>query len=87
MNEKVVSRYGVYRDLSQSPYEYESPYGDLFKFPSFKKLEMYARDIQPELDRVKKCIERLHLEDYLPGEIVQLMYRSTYRALYRKIVR
>lgn len=82
----VVSRYGVYRDLSQSPYEYESPYGDVFKFPSKKKLEMYTRDIQNELDRITKTVDRLHLEDYLPGEIVQLLYRSTYKALYRKVV-
>ena len=87
MSREVVSRYGVYRDLSQSPYEYESPYGDLFKFPSQKKLEIYAREIQTELDRVTKSLERLHLEDYLPGEIVQLLYRSTYKALYRKVVR
>ena len=88
MSEKpVVSRYGVYRDLSQSPYEYESPYGDLFKFPSEKKLEIYTREIQTELDRVSKFVERLHLEDILPGEIVQLLYRSTYKALYRKVVR
>jgi len=87
MSKGAVSRYGVYRDLSQSPYEYVSPYGDLFKFPSQKKLEIYARDIQPELDRIEKMLERLHLEDYLPGEIIQLMYRSTYKALYRKVVR
>ena len=87
MGKQPVSRYGVYRDLSLSPYEYQSPYGDLFKFPSQKKLDIYARDIQSELDRVSKTLERLHLEDYLPGEIVQLLYRSTYRALYRKIVR
>ena len=87
MSGNIVSRYGVYRDLSQSPYEYESPYGDLFKFPSQKKLEIYAREIQTELDRITKMLHRLHLEDYLPGEIVQLLYRSTYKALYRKVVR
>lgn len=87
MGKSPVSRYGVYRDLSLSPYEYESPYGDSFKFPSKKKLDIYARDIQTELDRVTKMLERLHLEDYLPGEIIQLMYRSTYKALYRKVVR
>lgn len=87
MSETPVSRYGVYRDLSLSPYEYESPYGDIFKFPSQKKLEIYAREIQTELDRVSKFLERLHLEDYMPGEIVQLLYRSTYKALYRKVVR
>ena len=83
----VKTRRGVYRDLRQSPYEYKSPYGDLFKFPSEKKLEMYTRDIEKELDRVTKAIDRLHLGDHIPGEIVQLLYRSTYKALYRKVVR
>lgn len=85
MNEGVVSRYGVYRDLSQSPYEYESPYGDLFKFRSQKKLDIYRREIQKEIERVSKCIGRLGLEEYVPGEIVQLLYRSTYQALYDSI--
>ena len=87
MHEDKVSRRGVYRDLSLSPYEYQNPYGDLFKFPSEKKLAMYARDIQKELDRISKTVERLHLEDYIPGEIIQLLYRSTYKAFYRKVVR
>ena len=87
MREGAVSRYGVYRDLNLSPYEYESPYGDLFKFPSQKKLDIYTREIQTELDRVGKMLERLHLEDYLQDEIVQLLYRSTFKALYRKVVR
>lgn len=87
MKEGAVSRYGVYRDLSQSPYVYESPYGDSFKFPSQKKLDIYTREIQKEMDQVGKLLNRLHLEDYIPGEIVQLLYRSTYEALYRKVVR
>lgn len=87
MNEGVVSRYGVYRDLNKSPYEYKSPYGDIFKFPSQKKLEIYTREIQKELDQVGKLLNRLRLEDYMPGEITQLLYRSTYKALYRKVVR
>ena len=87
MAQAKVTRRGVYRDLSLSPYEYRSPYGDLFKFPSEKKLEVYARDVQTELDRVTKMLDRLQLIDYLPQEIVQLLYRSTYRAFYRKLVR
>lgn len=87
MAQAKVTRRGVYRDLSLSPYEYKSPYGDLFKFPSEKKLEVYARDVQTELDRVTKMLDRLQLRDYLPQEIVQLLYRSTYRAFYRKLVR
>ena len=73
--------------MNQSPYEYESPYGDLFKFPSQKKLEIYAREIETELLRIDKALERLQLEDFLPGEIIQLLYRSTFKALYRKVVR
>ena len=87
MSEDKVSRRGVYRDLSLSPSEYVSPYGDLFKFPSQKKLEVYARDVDKELERLTKQIERLHLEEYLPHEIIRLLYRSTYRAFYRKVVR
>lgn len=87
MGNGIVSRYGVYRDLNKSPYEYKSPYGDLFKFPSQKKLDIYTREIQKELDQVVKLLNRLHLEDYIPGEIVQLLHRATYTALYRKIVR
>ena len=87
MNDGVVSRYGVYRDLTKSPYEYKSPYGDSFKFPSAKKLEIYTREIQKELDQAGKLMDRLHLEEYIPSEIIQLLYRSTYLALYRKVVR
>lgn len=82
MSEGVVSRYGVYRDLNQSPYEYVSPYGDLFKFRSQKKLDIYTRDIQKEIDRVSKFVGRMDLDKHLPGEIIQLLYRSTYKALY-----
>lgn len=82
MNEGVVSRYGVYRDLNQSPYEYVSPYGDSFKFRSQKKLDIYTRDIQKEIEKVRKFVSRRDLEQYIPKEIIQLLYRSTYKALY-----
>ena len=87
MNKGAVSRYGVYRDLNQSPYEYETPYGDLFKFPSQKKLEIYAREIQKEQEQLEKWLNRLQVVDYIPGEIVQLLSRATYKALYCKVVR
>lgn len=86
MSEEVVSRYGVYRNLEKSPYRYESPYGDIFKFPSQKKLEIYTREIQREMDQIGKALNRLRLKDFLPDEIVQLLYRRTYEALYRKVV-
>lgn len=87
MSKGAVSRYGVYRDLSLSPYEYQTPYGDIFKFPSEKKLEIYAREIHKEIDRMTKTLDRLQLVDYIPKEIVHLLYRSTYKAMYRKVVR
>lgn len=85
MCEKPKSRRGVYYDLTQSPYEYETPYGDLFKFSSQKKLEIYTRDIEKELERMTKVLNRHGLADYLPGEIIQLLYRTTFRCFYRKI--
>ena len=85
MGNTPVSRYGVYRDLNLSPYEYVSPYGDIFKFRSQKKLDIYARDIQKEIDRVSKCLGRLGLENYIPKEIVSLIYRQTYKAFYDQV--
>lgn len=85
MSEGVVSRYGVYRDLNKSPYEYVNPYGDIFKFRSQKKLDIYTRDIQKEIERVSKFVGRLGLDDHIPKEIIQLLYRSTYQALYDRV--
>lgn len=85
MGEVIKSRRGVYYDLTKSPYEYESPYGDLFKFSSQKKLEIYTRDIEKEVDRMTKTLERHGLGDYLPAEIIQLIYRAVFRSFYRKI--
>lgn len=85
MSEEIVSRYGVYRDLEKSPYRYESPYGDLFKFRSQKKLDIYRRDIQTEIDRVSKFVGRYQLLTYLPAEIIHLLYRTTYQAIYDRV--
>lgn len=85
MNDKKVSSRGVYYDLTLSPYEYETPYGDIFKFSSKKKLEMYTRDVPKEVERVSKVLNRNNLKEYLPPEIIQLIYKSVYRAFYKKI--
>ena len=82
---EIKSRRGVYYDLTKSPYEYQSPYGDLFKFSSQKKLEIYTRDIEKEVDRITKVLERHGLGDHLPSEIIQLLYRAVFRSFYRKI--
>ena len=85
MEKTPVSRRGVYRDLSLSPYEYESPYGDSFKFSSAKKLEIYTRDVQKEVDRMTKALDRLHLQQILPPEITALIFRTVYRSFYRNV--
>lgn len=85
MTKPGISRRGVYHDLSLSPYEYITPYGDLFKFSSQKKLEIYARDIVKEVERVEKLLDRNGLVNYLPPEIVAMIFRMTYRAFYRSM--
>lgn len=83
----AVTRRGVYKDVEKSPYEFRSPYGDIFKFPSKKKMTMYARDVQKELERLDRALYRLDLNELLPEEIVILLYRATYKAFYNKNVR
>ena len=80
-----MSRRGVYKDLSKSPYEFTTPYGDYFKFSSKKKLEIYERDIQTELKRLDKCISRNDMESFIPPEIHQLLRKAVYKSLYNKI--
>lgn len=79
------SRYGVYYDLDASPYEYRTQYGDVFKFRSKKKLEMYTRDAPKEIERMDSIIERNKMNDFLPDDIIRLLHRTVYRSLYRKI--
>lgn len=81
----TVSRRGVYYDLTKSPYEYKSPYGDLFKFSSKKKLEIYTRDIEKELERLDKAITRNNMESFIPVEIYQLLIKAVYRSFYKTI--
>lgn len=84
MSEPIKTARGVYLDLTKSPYEYQTPYGDLFKFSSAKKLEIYTRDIVKEIARLEKLVERHGMGDFLPDEIIQLLTRAVYRAFYRK---
>lgn len=85
MERPVVSARGVYYDLTKSPYRYESPYGDIFKFSSAKKLEMYTRDVPKEIKRVDALVERHNLGDFITDECRNLMRKAMYRAFYRKI--
>lgn len=81
------SRRGVYYDLSESPYEYNSPYGDLFKFSSQKKLDIYTRDVDKEIKRVNDLFDRNELKKLIPVEIVDLIRRAVYRSFYKRVER
>ena len=82
-----VSRRGVYYDLNISPYEYKNPYGDLFKFSSKKKLDIYTRDIVKEIKRVDDLFDRHELRGWLPDEIIDLVKRNVYASFYRQVER
>ena len=82
-----VSRRGVFYDLTLSPYEFTSPYGDIFKFSSQKKLEIYTRDVMKELKRVDDALDRHDLRELLPEEVVDLIKRYVYTAFYGQIER
>lgn len=85
MSKPIKSRRGVYYDLSKSPYRFTTPYGDLFKFSSQKKLDIYTRDIDKELERVDKLIQRFELQDFMSNAALHMLYNSVYRSFYRKI--
>lgn len=85
MSDVKKSRRGVYYDLTISPYEYHTPYGDIFKFSSQKKLEIYTRDIPKELQRLTRLIERHNLQNFIPDEIMQLIVKAVYRSFYNSV--
>ena len=85
MSDVIRSQRGVYYDLSKSPYEYRTSYGDTLKFRSPKKLEIFERELPKELDRLESLIDRNDLRDFLPVEVVQLIRRKITGALYRRI--
>lgn len=86
MGEKKISPRGVYYDLTISPYEYITPYGDIFKFPSKKKLEIYSRDISKELTRLESILKRNEMMDFLPDEVIEMLIKVVYRSFYNKVV-
>lgn len=85
MSDVIRSQRGVYYDLTQSPYEYRTSYGDTLKFRSAKKLEIFERELPRELSRLQNLIDRNDLRDFLPVEVVQLLRRKITGALYRRI--
>lgn len=82
--DQQISARGVYYDLTISPYEFITPYGEIFKFSSKKKLDIYTRDIPKEIQRVEKILDRNNVRDQLDDEIIALLIKAVYRSFYRK---
>lgn len=87
MSERIKTARGVYLDLTKSPYIYTSMYGDVFRFSSAKRLEIYDRDVKKEVERLDKLLDRHELRTFIPEEIYALLRRSVYEAFYKKIER
>ena len=84
-NEPKKSRRGYYYDLNESPYEFENSYGDLYKFPSAKQLEIYSRNVQKELEKLNKTLDKLDCKRYMTFYVLNAVYRSVYRSLYNRM--
>ena len=85
MPKPIKSKRGVYYELEKSPYSYVSPYGDLFKFSSAKKLEIYSRDIKREVAMLEKFLNRWKLSELLPEELIRLIKKTVYRSFYKQV--
>lgn len=82
---RSVSRRGVYYDLNQSPHVHTSACGDIFRFSSAKKLEIFERELPKELEKLDKIIARNALQDWIPPEFVFYFKRQITGALYKRI--
>lgn len=80
-----ISRRGVYYDISLSPYEFKTPYGDIFKFSSAKKLEIYRREIIKELERFDKFIIRFGIKEYLTDSTFKELSNAIYQMVYNRV--
>jgi hypothetical protein len=87
MKYPVKSSRGVYYDLSVSPYEFKGLYGDIFKFSSSKKLEIYTREHAKRLEQLKRCNEKINQLTGRNIKIHELEYRDLEKILYEEVMR
>lgn len=83
--EPKKSRRGYYYDLNESPHGFKSPYGDFFKFPSAKQLEIYSRNVAKEIERIDKAFDRAGCRPFLHSNTINAVYRSVYRSFYKRM--
>lgn len=87
MGDVKRSRRGVYYDLNMSPWEYQTPHGDIFKFRSENKMKVYARNVPERIDRLHAWIERNNLTEFITDELLKDMESAVYRSFYKYVER
>lgn len=81
-----VSAKGFYYNLSKSPYVWLSPYGDYFKLPSAKRVEMMDKRAKEAIGRLDKLLETYELKNVLPDDLAQQLGKYIVQAVYEGIV-
>ncbi len=83
---KSVSPRGVYYDLEQSPYVYESPYGISFKFSSQARLESFHRHVVKSRARYCVMIKKIDILTIKEqSDILSTIYKRVYQEVYAKV--
>lgn len=88
MNDRPdVSVKGYYYNLDKSPYVWKSPYGDSFKLPSKKRVELMDKRVYNALTRYEKLLAAHNLESVLPDDLQRLVGRYIVQSVYEEIIR
>lgn len=87
MGDVKRSRRGVYYDLNLSPWEFTTPHGDIFKFRSENKLNVYTRNVPERINRLHAWIERNNLTEFIPDDLLHEMESAVYRSFYKQVER
>lgn len=80
-----VSRRGVYYDLSISPYTFKTLYGDILRFRSAKKLEIFEREIEKELKRFNDLMDRHDMQHFIPRSVKLSIIMRIHNSLYERV--
>jgi hypothetical protein len=82
-----VSRRGVYYNVSESPYEYKTSWGDILHFSSAKRLEIYTRELPKRAKQVEKSFIRISSLSGLDLRFTPMLLKHVEMALYDEIER
>ena len=81
-----VSAKGYYYNLDKSPYVWVSPYGDYFKLPGAKRVEMMDKRSRDALSRLEKLLDSYDLKNVLSDDLALKLGKYIVQAVYEGIV-